>query len=71
MKTIFIKIINLLSRIYDLIIKLISVKGVFFGTMLYLAIVNKDTLSISFAFSSGAVFVGGRAYNKYLDIKKI
>lgn len=63
------KITGLISRIYDLIIKLISVKGLMFAAMLYLAIKTQDTTSITYAFFAGVVFVGGREYAKFLKLK--
>ena len=60
------KITGLISRIYDLIIKLISIKGIFSLLMTYLAITTKSDITSWFCFVSWVVFVGDRRLDKYL-----
>ena len=59
---------NLLKRIYDLIIKLISVKGVLFIAFLVLAFLMRSELSITLAFFSGLLCVGLRTVEKFLPM---
>ena len=59
---------NLLKRIYDLIIKLISVKGVLFIAFLVLAFLMRSELSITLAFFSGLLCVGLRTVEKFFPM---
>lgn len=61
------KIKGLISRIYDLIIKLVSIKGTFCIIMSYLALTTKSDIALWFCFISWVVFVGDRRLNKYLS----
>lgn len=67
MREIWGKIKGLISRIYDLIIKLISIKGVFSLIMTYLAVDTDSEIAVWFAFISWVIFVGDRRLNKYLE----
>lgn len=62
---------NLLKRIYDLIIKLISVKGVLFIAFLVLAFLVRSELSITLAFFAGLLCVGLRSIEKWMRIYKV
>lgn len=62
---------NLLKRIYDLIIKLISVKGVLFIAFLVLAFLMRSELSITLAFFAGLLCVGLRSIEKWMRIYKV
>jgi len=59
---------NVLKRIYDLIIKLISVKGVLFIAFLVLAFQIQSELSITLAFFAGLLCVGLRTVEKFLPM---
>jgi len=59
---------NILKRIYDLIIKLISVKGVLFIAFLVLAFLVRSELSITLAFFAGLLCVGLRTVEKFLPM---
>ena len=59
---------DLLKRIYDLIIKLISVKGVLFIAFLVLAFIVRSELTITFAFFAGLLCVGLRTVEKFLPM---
>ena len=61
---------NLLKRIYDLIIKLISVKGVLFIAFLFLAFLMRSELSITLAFIAGLLCVGLRSIEKWMVVYK-
>ena len=61
---------NLLKRIYDLIIKLISVKGVLFVAFLVLAFLVRSELSITLAFFAGLLCVGLRSIEKWMSVYK-
>ena len=61
---------NLLKRIYDLIIKLISVKGVLFIAFLVLAFQIQSELSITLAFFAGLLCVGLRSIEKWMRVYK-
>lgn len=62
---------NLLKRIYDLIIKLISVKGVLFIAFLVLAFLVRSELSITLAFFAGLLCIGLRSIEKWMRIYKV
>ncbi len=59
---------NLFKRVYDLIIKLISVKGVLFIAFLVLAFLVRSELSITLAFFAGLLCVGLRTVEKFLPM---
>ena len=59
---------NILKRIYDLIIKLISVKGVLFIAFLVLSFLVRSELSITLAFFAGLLCVSLRTVEKFLPI---
>jgi hypothetical protein len=59
---------NLLKRIYDLLIKLISVKGVLFIVFVVLAFLLKTELSLTFAFFAGILCVGLRTVEKFMPL---
>ena len=59
---------DLLKRIYDLVIKLISVKGVLFIAFLVLAFLVRSELSITLAFFAGLICVGLRTVEKFLPM---
>ncbi len=61
---------NLLKRIYDLIIKLISVKGLLFIAFLFLAFLVRSELSITLAFFAGLLCVGLRSIEKWMSVYK-
>jgi len=61
---------NLLKRIYDLIIKLISVKGLLFIVFIFLAFLTKTDQTITYLFFSGIACVGLRTAEKYIDVYK-
>jgi len=62
------KIIGLMNRTYDLIIKMISVKGFIFLTATWLMLLDKMTPYIWGFFA--AAFVGIRTLEKFLLTKK-
>ena len=59
---------DLLKRIYDLVIKLISVKGVLFIAFLVLEFLVRSELSITLAFFAGLLCVGLRTVEKFLPM---
>jgi|GEM_PF-4916468 len=61
---------NILRRLYDLIIKLISVKGLLFIVFIVLSCVTKSDQAITYCFFSGIVCVGLRTAEKYIDLLK-
>lgn len=61
---------NLLKRIYDLLIKLISVKGFIFLYFAIIAIITKDESDITYAFIMAIIFIGAREITKFKDIFK-
>jgi hypothetical protein len=62
---------NIGKRIYDLIIKLISVKGTFAITSLIVFAVQQTEYSLYLAVIFCALLVVGREYNKLLEVLKV
>lgn len=56
------------KRLYDLLIKMVSVKGLGFLSFFIIAIITHT--GIEYAFYSLLLLVGGRTVEKYIGIKK-
>jgi hypothetical protein len=62
---------NLFKRFYDLIIKLVSVKGLFAG-LAFMAFVNKPgEYTFYLAVIFGSLLIVGREYDKLLEVLKV
>lgn len=59
------------KRIYDLIIKFISVKGVAFVASFSAFVVNPEEYTFYSVVIFGSLFIVGREYGKYLEILKV
>jgi hypothetical protein len=61
----------MIKRFHDLIIKLISVKGLFAITSMVSFIINPNEWTFYLCVTFGALLVVGREYDKLLEILKV
>lgn len=62
---------NIGKRIYDLIIKMISVKGLFAGLSFGVAVAKPGEYTFYMAVIFGSLLIVGREYDKLLEVLKV